>query len=311
MKELDYLFINGAVTAKSISLFRENEYQALVTSKMGFFKTLIDFGYTNLDYKSIDEVIEQGYVDLKEYLNSVTQSNEVITKFFFFRFDISNIIVLLKGKLVDKKGVLNNLGWFSQTDITNILLLNDYTKLNDELEFFENVKLNCTNLCSFQLSNLVIKEGYKYLYDHIAIENAGLLQYLNYEVTIKNVLTLYRMKRLEGTIDALNDSIIPFGFIEKKVFENLFNLGKDEISSHLRNLFNTEFVDSLERLNQTNNLEAFSRDLIKLKLNILKDILRENEQLGTLLHYVFSKELEFANIKSLYLDSNNLKNVIY
>ena len=310
MKNLDYLFINGAVGTKTTTLFSQNEYQVLATSRTGFFKTLIDLGYKNLEYDKIDDVLVEGYEDLKEYLKTITQNNEDIIKFFYFRFDLTNILVLLKEKLTGKKGKLGKLGCFTPSDLSNILFLKDFTKLNDEKTFFETIINSYSSLSAFNLSNLVIKEGYKYLNDYIAVNDIALKTYFDIEVTIKNVMTLYRIKRLNASFEDYLDSIIPYGLVEHDVLVSLYDHSSDEIGTRLNNLFNVEFVGALEALGSSNDLEVFNYALNVMRKNLLRDLSFNREQLGSLVYYVFLKETEFKNIKSIYLDKENLNKIV-
>ena len=310
MKNLDYLFINGNVAAKSVSLLKENEYQVLASSKSGFFKKLIDYGYKNLEYSSIDALINEAYLDLKKYISDITEQNEHIMKYFFFRFDVSNVLVLLKGRLVNQNGKLNEIGNFSKENLINILDLQNNGAITDEMDFFEVVRKNFDNKNSFNLSNDILRASYDYLYNYVICSYVALEKAFNIEVTLKNVLTYFRSKRLSFSQNEYLDSIIPYGLIDYSTWSKYYDLTVSEVIDGLKIVFNSDFAVALEALKNINELDNFNNALLNIKNNLLKDIAKEEEILGSLISYVNQKELEFKNIKSVYFDSSNLSKII-
>lgn len=280
-----FTFQNGYYMAKSDELLKLNDYQNLKAEPL-YFEYLKNkgFGYS----EDINELYIYQIKQLRKDLFQTLENNEVV-KLFFYSIDATNTKIIYKHIHHQTKQIIHPEGNINPQGIYNAIKHKDYSLIEDADKFIFEA------LNNFSGSLKEVSEYIDILYYQRKYQLAiykELKAYLDVEVTLKNILTVLRSYQIGS-----KPSLLPFGLIDEiKPLE--------EFIAYSSNLYIGYLANPLKQYLQDKDLEAlataFSRDFYY----ILKDYTYDMSGFGIIMLYVYKKQIELENIKTIYYDQD-------
>lgn len=234
-----------------------------------------------------------------------------LKSFFSYPYDIFNLKVLLKNKLLAKRGMKKN--WDVLVDMGTVpvdrmisiveneqyVYLPFYRKdsvfvLFDLLERMEKAELD-TKFIDLFLDKLY----FHFMLDEAkALGEPFLVEYIRTLIDLTNIMSFFRSRFAERPKSFLNDVLIPGGFVDK---DKLVDLYQDSLDVFVKSLRYSRYGDMVEKMSAIFESSKDLASLEKLRDNYLIENMKRYKYvmfgIQPIVAFAVAKEMEVKNLR--------------
>ena len=318
-----YIYVCTRMRMRKAKLLPREEYQRMLNMSVSEITRII--GET--EYKQeIDELgtIFKG-IDLievalswnlaKEYqkIQEITPGNlKQFTQVYLRRWDIQNVLTILRGKMQGEKPgkikeILIPAGSLDKVILDRMLSEESSDRIIEMLKTHRMYPVLAREYPAAKESGSfshMENELYKHLYANIIADakgGASFLAYIQLEIDIKNVKTLFRLREDDLEEDA-RDMFIPGGSLSLLNFTSLNNIKDlnefiDMIRANIRNGTLHSLLDELKGNKSAHDIEA---RLTRVQLEQMEKMSKRNPfSIHPILVYLEKKKYEVFNLRAI------------
>ncbi len=234
-----------------------------------------------------------------------------ITNLFLISNDIDNLKIFLKAKLIKKeaKTATFNRGLFTTEAIKKMVEENNYKELPRIIaEAAESVHEDFEKDPDPQIVDILLdKTKYDYFFRVLALhENSFLEKLLRIKIDLANIKTFVRLRIRDKDKNVLQKLLISGGSLSKEIFSGLFENSLDNLIAKLQftdyGKVVKEAIEQYQKKNRLTDLEKIFDDYL---LSFIKQAKHVVFGIEPLIGYLFAKEYEIKNIRTIILTKLN------
>jgi len=323
-----YIYVSTRMRVRKAKLIPREEYLRMLNMGLTEFTRLIE----EMEYKrEIDELSASFKgVDLIENAMSWNLAKEYqrvialapgemkgFTRDYLHKWDIQNVLSILRGKELgfsDGKirAILVPAGALDAPTLDRLIAESSPERIVEQLPIRQ-----MSTILSEALSEAlethsfgkIENELYKYYYATLIKAARGgmkaggpFLKYVTFEIDIKNITTVFRMRAQGGDNASQQNIWIPGGAFKPEELERLSSIDSlDEVVDSLKKKIKvTVLLDALELLREKKPIYSIESVLIATQLNQMDKISKRNPfSISPLLVYLERKKYEVSNLRAI------------
>lgn len=319
-----YIYVSTRMRVRKAKLIPREEYLRMLNMGLPEFTRLI----VELEYKrEIDELSASFKgVDLIENAMSWNLAKEYqrvialapgemkgFTRDYLHKWDIQNILSILRGKELgfsDGKirAVLVPAGALDAPTLDRLVAESSVDRIVEQLPIKQLSAILSEGLETHSFGKLE-NELYKYYYATLIKAARGgmkdgrpFLKYVMFEIDIKNITSVFRMRAQGGDNAAQQNIWIPGGSFKPEELERLSSVeSTDEVVDSLKKKINvTVLLDALESMREKKPIYSIESALIAAQLNQMDKVSKRNPfSISPLLVYLERKKYEVSNLRAI------------
>ncbi|HJJ28746.1 MAG TPA: V-type ATP synthase subunit C [Methanocorpusculum sp.] len=323
-----YIYVATRMRVRKAKLIPKEEYQRMLNMGLPEFTRLIE----EMEYKrEIDELAASfAGVDLIENAMSWNLAKEYqkiislapgemkgFTRDYLHKWDIQNILTILRGKLLGFsdgkiKAVLVPAGALDAAALDKLLAESSIERIVELIPIKPIADIISERIAkALELRNLRLIEVELYKYYYATLVKAGhgimkgsgpFLKYVVFEIDVKNITTLFRL-RAQATQQCSTLGLwIEGGTFKPDELERLTSTESiDEVVDTLKKKVKAQvLIDTLEELREKKPVYEIESRLIAAQLTQMdKSSKREPFSISPVLVYLENKKYEVANLRAL------------
>jgi len=323
-----YIYVSTRMRVRKAKLIPREEYLRMLNMGLPEFTRLIE----ELEYKrEIDELSASFKgVDLIENAMSWNLAKEYqrvialapgemkgFTRDYLHKWDIQNVLSILRGKelgLSDGKirAILVPAGALDAPTLDRLIAESSPERIVEQLPIKQMSAILSEGLSEALETHSFGKienELYKYYYATLIKAARGgmkaggpFLKYVMFEIDIKNITTVFRMRAQGGDNASQQNIWIPGGAFKPEELERLSSVDSlDEVVDSLKKKIKvTVLLDALESLREKKPIYSIESVLIATQLNQMDKISKRNPfSISPLLVYLERKKYEVSNLRAI------------
>lgn len=323
-----YIYVSTRMRVRKAKLIPREEYLRMLNMGLPEFTRLIE----ELEYKrEIDELSASfSGVDLIENAMSWNLAKEYqrvialapgqmkgFTRDYLHKWDIQNILSILRGKELgfsDGKirAVLVPAGALDATMLDRLIAESSVERVVEQLPIKEMSAILSEGLSEALETHSfgkVENELYKYYYATLIKAARGgmkgglpFLKYVMFEIDIKNITSVFRMRAQGGNNATQQNFWIPGSSFKPEELERLSSIeSTDEVVDSLKKKIKVAvLLDALESMREKKPIYSIENTLIATQLNQMDKISKRNPfSISPLLVYLERKKYEVSNLRAI------------
>ena len=323
-----YIYVSTRMRVRKAKLIPREEYLRMLNMGLPEFTRLIE----EMEYKrEIDELSASfSGVDLIENAMSWNLAKEYqrvialapgemkgFTRDYLHKWDIQNILSILRGKELgfsDGKirAVLVPAGALDAPTLDRLIAESSSERIVEQLPIKQMSAILSEGLSEALETHSFGKienELYKYYYATLIKAARGgmkgglpFLKYVMFEIDIKNITSVFRMRAQGGDNAAQQNIWIPGGSFKPEELERLSSVeSTDEVVDSLKKKIKvTVLLDALESLREKKPIYSIESTLIATQLNQMDKVSKRNPfSISPLLVYLERKKYEVSNLRAI------------
>lgn len=323
-----YIYVSTRMRVRKAKLIPREEYLRMLNMGLPEFTRLIE----ELEYKrEIDELSASfSGVDLIENAISWNLAKEYqrvialtpgemkgFTRDYLHKWDIQNILSILRGKELgfsDGKirAVLVPAGALDATMLDRLIAESSVERVVEQLPIKQMSAILSEGLneaLETHSFGKIENELYKYYYATLIKAARGgmkgglpFLKYVMFEIDIKNITSVFRMRAQGGNNEAQQNFWIPGGSFKPEELERLSSIeSTDEVVDSLKKKIKVAvLLDALESMREKKPIYSIESILIATQLNQMDKISKRNPfSISPVLVYLERKKYEVSNLRAI------------
>mgnify|MGYP000934300371 CR=1 FL=1 len=323
-----YIYVSTRMRVRKAKLIPREEYLRMLNMGLPEFTRLIE----ELEYKrEIDELSASFKgVDLIENAMSWNLAKEYqrvialapgemkgFTRDYLHKWDIQNVLSILRGKelgLSDGKirAILVPAGALDAPTLDRLIAESSLERIVEQLPIRQMSAILSEGLgeaLETHSFGKIENELYKYYYATLIKAARGgmkaggpFLKYVMFEIDIKNITTVFRMRAQGGDNASQQNIWIPGGAFKPEELERLSSVDSlDEVVDSLKKKIKvTVLLDALESLREKKPIYSIESVLIATQLNQMDKVSKRNPfSISPLLVYLERKKYEVSNLRAI------------
>jgi vacuolar-type H+-ATPase subunit C/Vma6 len=310
---MNYPYANGVIATIDESLFDAKKLAKLENlSKQGFIKALSDMNYGK-GGNSIEGLIENEMVSVKELIDSISPDKDLSDLFFLFH-DVTIIKAYLKMKYfnISKRDFSQTIGNLSNESLKSAVFENDYNSLPKDYQKLLTIinesidkLVNDKELNAREFSAAIDKAVFKFIKIKLRFSRQiALTTYFKAYVDFRNLLSFVRSIRLGWSIDKFGEMFIDFGKIPYTVYSSVYSHENTMVVRALEDYYSGRLSKVLIKYFENSDLDILERSFDELMIELMKEFKHDSFSIGPMIYYYLIKEAEAKNIKLLYAGGN-------
>ena len=323
-----YIYVSTRMRVRKAKLIPREEYLRMLNMGLTEFTRLIE----EMEYKrEIDELSASFKgVDLIENAMSWNLAKEYqrvialapgemkgFTRDYLHKWDIQNVLSILRGKELgfsDGKirAILVPAGALDAPTLDRLIAESSPERIVEQLPIRQMSTILSEGLSEALETHSFGKienELYKYYYATLIKAARGgmkaggpFLKYVMFEIDIKNITTVFRMRAQGGDNASQQNIWIPGGAFKPEELERLSSVDSlDEVVDSLKKKIKvTVLLDALESLREKKPIYSIESVLIATQLNQMDKVSKRNPfSISPLLVYLERKKYEVSNLRAI------------
>ncbi len=319
-----YIYVSTRMRVRKAKLIPREEYLRMLNMGLSEFTRLIE----EMEYKrEIDELSASFKgVDLIENAMSWNLAKEYqrvialapgemkgFTRDYLHKWDIQNILSILRGKELgfsDGKirAVLVPAGALDAPMLDRLVAESSVDRIVEQLPI-KQLSATLSEALETHSFGKLENELYKYYYATLIKAARGgmkggrpFLKYVMFEIDIKNITSVFRMRAQGGDNAAQQNFWIPGSSFKPEELERLSSVeSTDEVVDSLKKKINvTVLLDALESMREKKPIYSIESALIAAQLNQMDKVSKRNPfSISPLLVYLERKKYEVSNLRAI------------
>lgn len=304
---MNYPYANGRIAVIENKILDRSKLLKLTkVEKKDFIPTLIDMGYSESGFTSLEEVIDKEILFIKTLLEEISPDKE-FTDLFYLENDAINIKAMYKSKIYGINNPIKFMvyGIFSKAKLEDIIINNNLFGLDNDLKsMFNNINNDLEEVTNPRIVSAIIDNAiYGYLLKVLKKnKNPILKQYFQAKIDLANVLINVRVKRLGWDLAITKDMYIDGGVIKTEELEIAFNL--KSMTNVFSNYYHNKLSKGLMKYAEDGDVNQLEMYFDELMLDIMSEYKFDAFNIGPIVYYFLKKQAEAKNIRLIYANQN-------